>query len=96
MFALSAGSRSVIDGLREDIRRMGLIATDMETSALLTAGRILGARVASFCLGTVDGLTQAKIDGAELDAGEAEMFEIALDALVASLTADEPAEKRST
>lgn len=90
VFALSEGQRSVIEALRHDIRRMKLVATDMETSALLTVGRILGAHVASFCLGTVDGLTQAKLDAERLDKGEAEMFEIALDALVTSLADRKP------
>jgi len=43
MFALSAGQARMIDGMREEIRRLGLIATDMETATLLTAGRVLGA-----------------------------------------------------
>ena len=46
----------MIDKVRGETRRLGLIATDMETATLLTAGRILGARMASLCLGTVDGL----------------------------------------
>jgi uridine phosphorylase len=83
MFALGDGEKQLIDGLREEIRRLGLIATDMETATLLTAGRVLGARVASLCLGTVDGLTQTKIDPAELAARERDLFEIALDAIVA-------------
>lgn len=88
MFALSEGPRRMIDGLREEVRRLGLIATDMETATLLTAGRVLGARTASLCLGTVDGLTQEKIGAAALDAQERLMFEIALDAVVASLPAE--------
>ncbi len=95
MFALSEGRRSVVEALRDDARRMRLIAFDMETAALLTAGRILGASVGSFCLGTVDGLSQEKLDRAELDAGESEMFEIALDALVSCLAAAERAEQPS-
>ena len=83
MFALNDGEKRLIDGLRDEIRRLGLIATDMETATLLTAGRVLGARVASLCLGTVDGLTQTKIDPAELAARERDLFEIALDAIVA-------------
>ena len=56
----------------------------METATLLTAGRMLGARAASLCLGTVNGLTQAKIEPAELEAhASATMFEIALDTIVA-------------
>jgi uridine phosphorylase len=86
MFALSSGERKMIDGLREEIRRLGLIATDMETATLLTAGRALGARTASLCLGTVDGLSQEKIAASDLDVQERTMFEIALDAIVASLS----------
>jgi len=85
MFALSDGERQLIDGMRDEIRRLGLIATDMETSTLLVAGRKLGARVGSLCLATVDGLTQAKIDATTLATREREMFEIALDAIVAPL-----------
>jgi uridine phosphorylase len=85
MFALSSGQARLIDGMREEIRRLGLIATDMETATLLTAARVLGARAASLCLGTVDGLTQEKIAADKLETGEREMFEIALDAIVASL-----------
>ena len=83
MFALSQGEKQMIDGMRDAIGRLGLIATDMETATLLTAGRVLGAQTASLCLGTVDGLTQEKIGSEALDARERDMFEIALDALVA-------------
>ena len=83
MFALSAGEKQMIDGMRDQIRRLGLIATDMETATLLTAGRVLGAQTASLCLGTVDGLTQEKISAQALEASERDMFEIALDAIVA-------------
>jgi uridine phosphorylase len=85
MFALSSGQARMVDGMRDETRRLGLIATDMETATLLTAGRVLGARTASLCLGTVDGLTQEKITANELDRREREMFEIALDAIAASL-----------
>jgi uridine phosphorylase len=85
MFALSPAQKEKIEGARAEVRRLGLIATDMETATLLTAGRILGARTASLCLGTVSGLTQAKIDAAELAVSERDLFEIALDAAVAPL-----------
>jgi uridine phosphorylase len=84
MFALSAGEKKMIDGLRDEVRRLGLIATDMETATVLTAGRVLGARAASLCLGTIDGLTQEKLGAAELEAKESELFDIALDAVAAS------------
>jgi uridine phosphorylase len=83
MFALSSFGKERVESTRAEIRRLGLIATDMETATLLTVGRILGARAASLCLGTVDGLTQAKIDAAKLLASERDLFEIALDAIVA-------------
>jgi len=65
----------------------------METATILTAARLLGARAASLCLGTVDGLTQAKIDPSELATRESELFEIALDAIVAPLPASEESPK---
>ena len=81
MFALSAGEKKMIE-MRDEIRRLGLIATDMETATLLTAGRVLGARIASLCFGTVDGLTQEKIDAGRHSPGaKRDMFEIALEAL---------------
>jgi uridine phosphorylase len=82
-FALSEGEAKMIDKVREETRRLGLIATDMETATLMIAGRTLGAKVASLCLGTVDGMTQAKLDPDQLAARERDMFETALDALVA-------------
>lgn len=83
MFSLSAGQAQPVESWRADIQRLGLIAADMETATLLVAGRKLGARVASLCLATVDGLTQEKLDAERLAARERQMFEIALDALAA-------------
>jgi uridine phosphorylase len=83
MFALDSGARRMVDGLREESLRLGLIGVDMETATLLTAGRVLGAQVASLCLGTVDSLTQKKLPPAELAARERDLFEVALDAIVA-------------
>lgn len=81
MYGLSGKQREMIGKLKQDIERMGLIGTDMETSALLTAARILGARCSTLCVATVDAHSQAKIDDAAMDAAEAELFEIALSAL---------------
>jgi len=81
MFGLSGERRAMIDTLKQDIRRLGLIGTDMETSALLTAARILGARASTLCIATVDAATQAKIDEERMQKLEPELFEIALDAL---------------
>jgi uridine phosphorylase len=60
----------------------------METSALLTAARILRVRASTVCVATVDAETQAKIEDAEMAVIEREMFEVALDvtARMAALT----------
>lgn len=83
MFALSGARREMIGALKRDIERMGLIGTDMETSALLVAARILGARASTLCVATVDAHTQEKIGDAEMAKAEAELFETALDAVTA-------------
>jgi uridine phosphorylase len=64
MFALSPPEKEKVEAARGEVRRLGLIATD---------------------IGTVSGLTQAKIDAAELAVSERDLFEIALDAAVAPL-----------
>jgi uridine phosphorylase len=81
MFGLSGERREMIGELKRDIERMGLIGTDMETSALLVAARILGARASTLCVATVDACTQQKIGDAEMAEAEADLFEVALDAL---------------
>jgi uridine phosphorylase len=81
MFALDDGERTPIEALKKDIRRLGLIATDMETSALLTAGRVLGARVSSLCVATVEAMTQAKLPAEEMARAETDLFEVALSSL---------------
>ena len=81
MFALSDGQRQPIEALRADATRLRLIGTDMETSALLVAGRILGARVSTLCVATVDAMTQEKLEPAPLAAAERDLFEVALTTL---------------
>ncbi|RJG40347.1 nucleoside phosphorylase [Mesorhizobium sp. DCY119] len=83
MFGLSGKRREMIGALKQDIERMGLIGTDMETSALLVAARVLGARCSTLCVATVDAHSQAKIDDAAMEIAEAELFDIALSALTA-------------
>lgn len=83
MFAISGARREMIDGLKRDIERLGLIGTDMETSALLVAARVLGARASTLCVATVDAFTQEKIADEAMAAAEGELFEIALDAITA-------------
>ncbi len=83
-FALGPSEARSIGETRGEAKRLRLIATDMETATLLTVGRMLGARAASLCLATVDGLTQEKLDAEALAAREDDMFEVALDAVSAA------------
>lgn len=83
MFGLSGARREMIGSLKKDIERMGLIGTDMETSALLVAARILGARASTLCVATVDAHSQEKISDAAMAEAEVELFETALDAITA-------------
>lgn len=78
MFGISSGSRNLIQTLKDDIHRMGLIGTDMETSALLVAARILGARAGCLCVATVDAFAQTKISDADMAVAEDQMFDLAL------------------
>lgn len=81
MFGLSGERRAMIDKLKRDIERLGLIGTDMETSALLVAARVLGARASTLCVATVDAFTQEKIGDTAMAEAEAELFEVSLDVL---------------
>ena len=81
MFGLSGARREMIGSLKKDIERMGLIGTDMETSALLVAARVLGARASTVCVATVDAHSQEKIAESAMAEAEVELFEVALDAL---------------
>ncbi|MCF1464816.1 nucleoside phosphorylase [Agrobacterium vitis] len=83
MFGLSGESRTMVEKLKSDITRLGLIGTDMETSALLTAARVLGVRASTLCVATVDGISQEKIEDSLMAQLERDMFEIALDAVSA-------------
>ncbi|OJX75570.1 MULTISPECIES: nucleoside phosphorylase [unclassified Leifsonia] len=61
----------------------GVIAADMETSALFVAARALGVAAASLCLASVDGSTREKLPHEERVAAEARLLRAGFDALVA-------------
>lgn len=84
MFGLSGERREMIGELKKKIEAMGLIGTDMETSALLVAARVLGARASTLCIATVDAFTQQKIGDQAMAQAEAELFDVALDAITAT------------
>lgn len=84
MFGIDAKGNARAAQMRRDMAEKGVMAVDMETSALLAAGRDLGVAVATMCYGTVDALSQEKLDTDALASGEIKMFQIALDAISAN------------
>lgn len=83
MFGIDAKGNERAAQMRRDMADEGVMAVDMETSALLAAGRDLGVAVATMCYGTVDALSQEKLGVEALESGELKMFKIALDAITA-------------
>lgn len=65
----------------EGLARHGVVAVDMETSAILVAARALGVRAASLCLATVDGLTREQLERSERLDAERDLLVAGLDAL---------------
>lgn len=85
MFALpgDAEAERRVAANRKRLAEFGAVAADMETSALMSAGRALGLSCGSVCLATVDGLTLEKIDAETMASGEPVLFRVGLDALTA-------------
>ena len=61
MFAAEPAQAAAVRTRLEDLARHGVRAVDMETAAVLTVARAVGAQAASLCLATVDGTTRAKL-----------------------------------
>jgi uridine phosphorylase len=81
LFALEKGRQPEIEARQEALASLGVVATDMETSAVLAVGRALGARAASLCLASVDGRTKEKLGGDEREDGERDLIAVGLDAI---------------
>ena len=81
LFALEKGRQPEIESRQEALASLGVVATDMETSAVLAVGRALGARAASLCLASVDGRTKEKLGGDEREDGERDLIAVGLDAI---------------
>lgn len=67
--------------LQARLSRQHVVASDMETSAVLVVGRALGVAAASLCLASVDGHTFDKIDGEDRRIAEQDLLRVGLDAL---------------
>lgn len=69
--------------------RCGVVALDMESSAVLAIGRSLGVRSAVLCLASVDGRDHRKIEGSDRVRAEQDLLRAGLDALCATPLKDE-------
>jgi uridine phosphorylase len=83
MFETGVGLESVADRYRR-LSKVGVVATDMETSALLVAAKALGVTAASLCLASVAGDTNEKMPRPERVIAETHLLEVGFSALAAS------------
>ena len=82
MLAPSSDRAEPVERRHEEFRRLGVLAADMETSALMVVGSLLGVRTGSVCLVSVDGPGRALLDDEPRKAGEEQLVEVALEALI--------------
>lgn len=83
MFGIDEIGCARAEANRAKLAKSGVMAIDMETSALLAAATALGVTCATLCLGTVDALSQEKLAPDALASGEKRLFEMALAAIAA-------------
>ena len=81
MFALDDATDTRVHSNFETLAEEGVIAVDMETSALLTVGKVLGCQAGSLCVASVDGQTRRKIGAEALIERERQLMSIALSTL---------------
>jgi uridine phosphorylase len=83
MFDTGVGAERVADRY-DRLAKVGVVAADMETSALLIAARALGVAAGSLCLASVAGTTNEKMPHSERVKAEAELLRAGFTALAAS------------
>jgi uridine phosphorylase len=81
MFAARPEREDAVEARLRALAADGVIAVDMETSALLVAARKIGVRAGSLCLATVDGSTRALLDGEARSDGEDRLVKATLAAI---------------
>jgi uridine phosphorylase len=69
-----------------ELAALGVLAADMETSALLVAGSMLGVRAGSLCLVSVDGRRGTRLDETARRAGEDALVAVTLATVAATQT----------
>jgi len=70
-------------GLTKFLTKHGVIAADMETSAIYITGQYLGIKCISLCVATVDGHTQTMMNPSKRTAKESQLAKIVLNGLSA-------------
>lgn len=86
MFETGTGRISVVERYAT-LAANGVVAVDMETSALLIAAHSLHVKAASLCLASVEGITNTKMDRAERLDAEAVLLRTGFDSLAAAAVA---------
>lgn len=84
LFAPDDARRTAIADRFAALRHLGLLAADMETSALLVVGRLLGVRTGSLCLVSVAGERHETLPPEQRQTRERELVELALSAVAAT------------
>jgi uridine phosphorylase len=84
MFESGSGTRPVAERYAE-LEKWGVVAVDMETSALFVAARALGVAAASLCLASVAGYSNEKMPPTERAAAEGQLLRAGFSALAASV-----------
>lgn len=82
MFGLDDATESRVASNFESLTNKGVLAVDMETSALLTVGRVLGCKVGSLCVSSVNSLAKHKMPLEQHADSEKSLINIALQALL--------------
>lgn len=79
LFAVRPDRRETVTGLSRELARLGVLATDMETSAILAVAPALGIRAGSLCLASVDGTRRERLTGEARRIAEERLVEAALE-----------------
>lgn len=84
MFALEEATAERVRNNVENLSAQGVLAIDMETSAVLTVGKVLGCKAGSLCVASVNSLEHLRMSNEELVQREKDLIATALAALIAT------------
>lgn len=78
MFSIEESNNDRVEKNLSTLNEQGVLAVDMETSALLTVGRVLGCKAGSLCVATVNSIKHQKINNKDMEISEQDLFVAAL------------------